>query len=82
MKWKKRKRKPKTEPEPAKVSSTADHTTPPAPPTRDLNTTLGNFYEQPANRDKEMDELLERIASLETALENEKGRTPTWTRWR
>ena len=63
----------KTEPEPAKAStpqtirsSTAAY--------RDLNTTLGNFYEQPANEDKEMDELLERIASLETALENEKGR--------
>ena len=61
------------EPEPAKVStpqtihsSTAAY--------RDLNTTLGNFYEQPANEDKEMDELLERIASLETTLESEKGR--------
>ena len=39
---------------------------------RDLNATLGNFYEQPktGNDNAEMDELLERIASLETELEN------------
>ena len=61
------------EPEPAKVSTPQTiHSSVAA--YRDLNTTLGNFYEQPANEDKEMDELLERIASLETALENEKGR--------
>ena len=42
---------------------------------RDLNATLGNFYEQPKNDNAEMDELLERIASLESELESEKGRT-------
>ena len=63
----------KTEPEPAKVSTPQTiHSS--AAAYRDLNTTLGNFYEQPANEDKEMDGLLERIASLETALESEKGR--------
>jgi len=36
---------------------------------RDLNATLGNFYEQPKNDNAEMDELLERIASLESELE-------------
>ena len=41
---------------------------------RDLNTTLGNFYEQPKNDNAEMDELLERIASLESELETEKGK--------
>ena len=41
---------------------------------RDLNATLGNFYEQPKNDNAEMDELLERIASLETELESEKGK--------
>ena len=61
------------EPEPAKVSKPQTIRSS-AAAYRDLNTTLGNFYEQPANEDKEMDELLERIASLETALENEKGR--------
>ena len=40
----------------------------------DLNTTLGNFYEQPKNDNAEMDELLERIASLESELESEKGK--------
>ncbi len=35
---------------------------------RDLNATLGNFYEQPKNDNAEMDELLERIASLESEL--------------
>ena len=63
----------KTEPEPAKVS-TPQTIRSSAAAYRDLNTTLGNFYEQPANEDKEIDELQERIASLETALENEKGR--------
>ena len=62
-----------TEPEPAKVS-TPQTIRSSAAAYRDLNTTLGNFYEQPANEDKETDGLLERIASLETALENEKGR--------
>ena len=44
---------------------------------RDLNATLGNFYEQPksVNDNAEMDELLERIASLETELESEKGKS-------
>ena len=41
---------------------------------RDLNATLGNFYEQPKNDNAEMDELLERISSLETELESEKGK--------
>ena len=40
---------------------------------RDLNATLGNFYDQPKNDNAEMDELLERIASLESELESEKG---------
>ncbi len=44
---------------------------------RDLNATLGNFYEQPKNDNAEMDELLERIASLESELESEKSRTPS-----
>jgi conjugative transposon TraM protein len=41
---------------------------------RDLNATLGNFYEQPKEDNAEMDELLERIASLESELESEKGK--------
>ena len=49
---------------------------------RDLNATLGNFYEQPKkdnadvllSQGEKMDELLERIASLETELESEKGK--------
>ena len=41
---------------------------------RDLNATLGNFYEPPKNDNAEMDELLERIASLESELESEKGK--------
>ena len=41
---------------------------------RNLNATLGNFYEQPKNDNAEMDELLERIASLESELESEKGK--------
>ena len=41
---------------------------------RDLNATLGNFYEQPKNDNAEMDELLERISSLESELESEKGK--------
>ena len=41
---------------------------------RDLNATLGNFYEQPKNDNADMDELLERIASLESELESEKGK--------
>ena len=41
---------------------------------RDLNATLGNFYEQPKNDNAEMDELLERIALLESELESEKGK--------
>ena len=44
---------------------------------RDLNATLGNFYGQPARDNAEMDELLERIASLESELESEKGRNST-----
>ena len=42
---------------------------------RDLNTTLGSFYEQPKEENADMDVLLERIASLESELESEKGRT-------
>ena len=42
---------------------------------RDLNATLGNFYEQPKNDNAEMDELLERISSLELELESEKGKS-------
>ncbi len=41
---------------------------------RDLNATLGNFYDQPKNNNADMDELLERIASLESELESEKGK--------
>ncbi|MCQ5224177.1 conjugative transposon protein TraM, partial [Parabacteroides merdae] len=41
---------------------------------RDLNATLGNIYEQPKNDNTEMDELMERIASLESELESEKGK--------
>ena len=41
---------------------------------RDLSATLGNFYEQTKNDNAEMDELLERIASLETELESGKGK--------
>ena len=41
---------------------------------RDLNATLGNFYDQPKNDNAEMNELLERIASLESELESEKGK--------
>ena len=64
----------KTEPEPAKVSTPQTiHSS--AAAYRDLNATLGNFYEQPKNDNAEMDELLERIASLESELESEKGRT-------
>ena len=49
---------------------------------RDLNATLGNFYEQPKNDNAEMDELLERIASLESELESEKAGLHLWTnRW-
>ena len=41
---------------------------------RDLNTTLGSFYEQPKEERADMEELLERIASLESELETEKGK--------
>ncbi|EXZ04800.1 conjugative transposon protein TraM [Bacteroides fragilis] len=41
---------------------------------RDLNATLGNFYEQPKEDNSEMEELLERITSLESELESEKGK--------
>ena len=44
---------------------------------RDLNATLGNFYEQPKNDNVEMDELLERIATLESELESGKERSST-----
>lgn len=44
---------------------------------RDLNATLGNFYEQPKNDNAEMDELLERIAMLESELESGKERSST-----
>ena len=36
------------------------------------NATLGNFYEQPSGNSAEMEELMERISSLETELEREK----------
>ena len=41
---------------------------------RDLNATLDNFYEQPKNDNAEMDELLQRISSLETEFESEKDK--------
>ena len=44
---------------------------------RDLNATLGNFYEQPKNDNAEIDELLERIATLESELESGKERSST-----
>ena len=44
---------------------------------RDLNATLGNFYEQPKNDNAEMDGLLERIATLESELESGKERSST-----
>ena len=44
---------------------------------RDLNATLGNFYEQPSRDNAEMDELMERISSLETELGNEKEKGAT-----
>ena len=44
---------------------------------RDLNATLGNFYEQLRNDNAEMDELLERIATLESELESGKERSST-----
>ena len=44
---------------------------------RDLNATLGNFYEQPKNDNAEMNELLERIATLESELESGKERSST-----
>ena len=44
---------------------------------RDLNATLGNFYEPPKNDNAEMDELLERIATLESELESGKERSST-----
>ena len=37
---------------------------------RNLNTTLGSFYEQPKRNDEEVDELKERIAMLEAQLES------------
>lgn len=37
---------------------------------RELNTTLGSFYEQPERNDEEVDELKERIAMLEAQLES------------
>ncbi|WP_075559433.1 conjugative transposon protein TraM [Parabacteroides timonensis] len=44
---------------------------------RDLNATLGNFYGQPKDDNAETDKLLERIASLESELEDEKERNST-----
>ena len=44
---------------------------------RDLNATLGNFYEQPKEDNAGMDGLLERIAALEAELESEKDRNST-----
>ena len=40
---------------------------------RDLNATLGNFYEQPKNDNAEMDELLERIAGVGTGKREGQG---------
>ena len=37
---------------------------------RDLNTTLGSFYEQPERNDEDVDELKERIAMLEAQIES------------
>ena len=44
---------------------------------RDLNATLGNFYEEPARNDAEMEELMERISLLESELESEKEKAST-----
>ena len=44
---------------------------------RDLNATLGNFYEEPARNDAEMEELMERISLLESELESEKEKGST-----
>ena len=41
---------------------------------RDLNATLGNFYDQPKNDNAEMDELLERIASLGVGTGKREGK--------
>lgn len=40
---------------------------------RDLNATLGNFYDQPKNDNAEMDELLERIAGVGTGKREGQG---------
>ena len=42
---------------------------------RDLNTTLGSFYEQPKHDDVEVDELKERIAMLEAQLAGRQDNT-------
>lgn len=44
---------------------------------RDLNATLGNFYEEPARNDAEIEELMERISLLESELESEKEKGST-----
>ena len=44
---------------------------------RDLNATLGNFYEEPARNDAEMEKLMERISLLESELESEKEKSST-----
>lgn len=41
---------------------------------RNLNTTLGNFYESPVRDNAEMEALMERISSLETELESERDK--------
>ena len=51
--------------EPPKVQRTVQSS---ANAYRDLNTTLGSFYEQPKHDDVEVDELKERIAMLEAQL--------------
>ena len=51
--------------EPPKVQRTVQSS---ANAYRDLNTTLGSFYEQPKHDDVEVDELKERIAMLESQL--------------
>ena len=49
---------------------------------RDLNATLGNFYEQPKNDNAEMDELLERSPRWNRNLKARRVKRPLWmTKW-
>lgn len=43
---------------------------------RNLNTTLGSFYEEPKRNDEEVDELKERISMLEAQLESGQNTNP------